>query len=82
MKPVDEIIQNDLLPSIIGESIKEIERRLYSLPTTSGGLGFPVFSKKAENDFHNSVYITVPLVAVTVTQVGEHCLITKSKATE
>ena len=45
MKPVDEIIQNDLLPSIIGESINENERQLCSLPTRSGGLGSPVFSK-------------------------------------
>ena len=29
MKPVDEIIQNDLLPTIIGESITENERQLF-----------------------------------------------------
>ena len=64
MKPVNKIIQNDLLPSIIGESVTE----LYSLPARSGSLDISVFSKKAENDFDNSVYITVCLVAVTVTQ--------------
>ena len=75
MKPVDEIIQNDLLPTIIGESITENERQLYLLPARSGGLGIPVFflfffffSEKAENDFDNSVYITTPLVALIVTQ--------------
>ena len=46
MKPVDEIIQNDLLPSIIGGPITENERQLYSLPARSGGLGIPVFLKK------------------------------------
>ena len=45
-KPVDEIIQNDLLPLIIGESTTENERQLFSLPARSGGLGISVFSKK------------------------------------
>ena len=31
MKPVDEIVQNVLLPAIIGETISEKERELYSL---------------------------------------------------
>ena len=44
-KPVDEIIQNDLLPLIIGESTTENERQLFSLPARSG-LGISVFSKK------------------------------------
>ena len=68
MKPVEEIIQNDLLPSIIGESITVNERQLYSLPARSGGLGISVSSEKVENDFDNSVYITAPLVALIVTQ--------------
>ena len=29
MKPVDEIVQNILLPAIIGETISEKERKLY-----------------------------------------------------
>ena len=66
MKPVEEIIQNDLLPSITGESVAENERQLYSFPARSRGLGIPVFSEKAENDFDNSVYITVPLVALII----------------
>ena len=67
MKPVDKVIQNDLIPSIIRESITENERQFYSLPVRSRGIGIPVFSEKAENDFDNSVYITAPLVAFTVT---------------
>ena len=65
MKPVEEIIQNDLLPSTIGESIIVNERQLYLLPARSGGLGISVFSEKAENDFDNSLYITAPLAALT-----------------
>ena len=29
---------------------------------------FPFFRKKAENDFDNSMYVTVPLVSLIVTQ--------------
>ena len=69
MKPVDEIIQNDLLLLVIGESIAENEIQLYSFSARSRGLGIPIFSrKKAVNDFDNFVYVTVPLVALIVTQ--------------
>ena len=44
MKPVDKVIQNNLLPSIIGKTITENQRRLYSLPTNSGVLGIYIFS--------------------------------------
>ena len=46
MKPSDKVIQNDLIPSIIRESITENERQFYSLPVRSRGIGIPVFSKK------------------------------------
>ena len=36
MKPVDEIVQNVLLPAIIGETISKKESELYSLPVQSG----------------------------------------------
>ena len=68
MKPVDEIIKYELLQSIIGESITDKEKELYSLPTRLGGLGIPSFTEKAENDFENSLHITAPLVALIVTQ--------------
>ena len=68
MKPVDEIVQNFLLPAIIGEIIFEKERELYSLPIRSGGLGFPVFSEKTCNELENSLTITAPLVALIITQ--------------
>ena len=68
MKSVHEIIKNELLPSIIGESITDKEKELYSLPTRLGGLGIPSFAEKAENDFENSLHITALLVALIVMQ--------------
>ena len=66
MKRFEESIKNELLPSIIGESITDKEKELYSLPTRLGGLGIPSFVEKAENDFENSLHITAPLVALIV----------------
>ena len=68
MKPVDEIVQNFLLPAIIGETISEKERELYSLPVRLGGLGIPVFSEKTCNELENLLTITIPLVALIITQ--------------
>ena len=67
MKPVDEIIKNELLQSITGESITDKEKELYSLPTRLGGLRIPSSTEKTENDFENSLHITAPLVTLIVT---------------
>ena len=71
MKPVDEIIKNDFLPSILGETVSEKERELFSLPVRCGGLGIPSFTEKANHDFENSLEITAPLVALIITQGEE-----------
>ena len=68
MRRVDKSIKNELLPSIIWESIADKEKELYSLPTRLGGLSIPSFVEKAQNDFENSLHITAPLVALIVTQ--------------
>ena len=44
-KPIDEIVPKFLLPVIIGETISEKERELYSLRVRSGGLSIPLFSE-------------------------------------
>ena len=68
MKLADEIVQNLFLPAIIGETISEKERGLYSLPLWSEGLGSPLFSEKTCNEIENWLTITAPLVALIVTQ--------------
>ena len=57
MKSVDEVIENELLPSIIGESIAGKEKELYSLLMKLGGLGVPLLREKTENDFENSLVV-------------------------
>ena len=57
MKSVDEVIEHELLPSIIGESIAGKEKELYSLLMKLGGLGIPLLGEKTENDFENSLVV-------------------------
>ena len=69
LKPLDDAIDNLLLPAILGtDIISEVDRNLYALPVRMGGLGFPNFAEKAENDFCTSKQITGPLAAIMVTQ--------------
>ena len=68
MKPVDEIVQNFLIPAIIVEAISEKEKELYSLLVRSGGLDIPLFSEKTCNEIENSLTITAPLVALIIAQ--------------
>ena len=67
MRRVDKSIKNELLPSIIGESITDKEKELYSLPTRLGDLRISSSTEKAKNDFENSLHITAPLVTLIVT---------------
>ena len=67
MNSVDEMVQNFFLSTIIGETISEKERELYSLPVLSGGLGIPLFSEKTRNELESSLTIAAPLVALIIT---------------
>ena len=69
LKPLDDIIDNKLLPAILGRAnITQADRNLYSIPIKSGGLGIPIFQDKADQDFSTSVQITAPLAAIMVLQ--------------
>ena len=69
LEPLDDVINNKLLPAILGTStISDSDRNLYSLPVRCGGLGIPIFTDRADYDYHTSVQITAPLAAIMVTQ--------------
>ena len=56
LKPLDDAIDNKLLPAIIGSTnISEVDRNMYSLPIKSGGLGIPIFQDKADQDHSTSI---------------------------
>ena len=61
LQPLDEAIENHFLPTIISDNnITKPERNLYSLPIRLGGLGIPILTDTAEQEFSTSVQITAP----------------------
>ena len=58
-KKIDELIMTRLIPAITGGIIpNDLERDLFSLPPSFGGLGIPIFSEIAEREFNNSQVLT------------------------
>ena len=60
--PINECIADRFLPSILGGTISEEERVLFSLPTRMGGLGIPDPTESCQNAFKTSKTSTKSLV--------------------
>ncbi|XP_066936770.1 uncharacterized protein [Clytia hemisphaerica] len=59
---IDNVISTELIPAITGGIVpSEIERKLFSLPPSKGGLGIPIFSEQANFEFANSCLVTEAL---------------------
>ena len=73
LKPIDDLIATDLIPSITGGIlVTPNERLLFSLPPSMGGLGIPIFSDKADYEFSNSLKLTTKLQHNIELQIREH----------
>ena len=69
LSPLDDIIDNKLIPALTeGQIISHEDRKLLSIPVRLGGLGIPIFSKVCEEEYHNSRKATVNLVKKIVDQ--------------
>ena len=68
LKPLDDVIDTKLIPSLLGGQISNTERDLFSLPIRLGGLGLPRISEKSTLDFETSKKITAPLCAIMAMQ--------------
>ena len=68
LKPLDDIIDQHLIPAIVGTNVSETERELFALPVRDGGLGFPQLCEIAQSEFIASRTITAPLAAIIVLQ--------------
>ena len=68
VKPLDEVIHQQLLPSILNCIVTEADRQMYSLPIRQGGLGIPILTEIAESQFEASKSITLPLVTIMIAQ--------------
>jgi len=75
LKPVDEIINNKLLPAITERSaISDDDRHLFSLPAKMGGLGLPIYAETSTIEYNNSRRITENLSSNIVSQEREYVI--------
>ena len=71
MKPLDEVIENQFLPSLFGTTISPNERDILSLPISEGGLGIRSLSETSNTTYDSSRKITAPLRKKIVEQSQE-----------
>ena len=68
LQPLDNIVNEKLLPAILGSTITDIDRQLFSLPIRDGGLGIPILTERAVSEFHTSMEVNAPLAAIMIMQ--------------
>ena len=69
LQPLENAIKFYLLPAITGQaSISNAERRMLALPVRDGGLGIPIPTVLAANQFEPSSLITQSLVSLLTLQ--------------
>ena len=71
LQPLDDIITNTFIPTLLGSNISDQERDLFALPIKQGGMGIEKLVSKAEDDFTASKIMTAPLVAIMALQSEE-----------
>ena len=68
LKPLDDAINNKMIPALFGREITENERELISMPIREGGLGLKHISSNADVSYQSSTRITNPLIQCIITQ--------------
>ena len=68
LKPLDDIISNNFLSTLLDSIVTDNERSLFQLPVRLGGLGIPTVSEIAWEHFESSKKITAPLVTIVILQ--------------
>ena len=69
LKPLDNIISNNFLPTLLDSIVAVNERSLFQLPVRLGGLGVPILSEVAREHFESLKKITAPLVTIMILHV-------------
>ena len=68
IKPLDHLITNKFIPTLLQPIITDQDRKLYSLPVKHGGLGIPILSEISEIHYRHSKSISAPYAAVIIMQ--------------
>ena len=62
LQPIDDLLENSLIPTILGSKIPEVPRDLLALNPNDGGIGVNVLGKISSVQFQASTKITKPHV--------------------
>ena len=68
MQPLEDAIRQKFIPSLIGRTVTDIERELFSLPARFAGLGIANPCAQCERQFSGSEELTQPLLALILEQ--------------
>ena len=68
LKPLDDIINEKLIPTFLGSSASPAERDLFSLPIRLGHMGLWKLEEIAQSEYDTSKAATAPLVAILLMQ--------------
>ena len=64
LKPLDDIISNNFLPTLLDSIVTDNERSLFQLLVRLGGLGIPILSEIAREHFESPKKITVVTIMI------------------
>ena len=73
LKPLDDIIREKLIPTLLGSSASPAERDLFSLPIRLGGMGMSKLEERVQSEYDTSKAMTAPLVAIFIMQGPDEC---------
>ena len=62
LKPLDDVIENEFVPTLFGTTITDPDRELLALPIKDGGLGIRAISPNSKRAYETSVALTKPLI--------------------
>ena len=68
LTPLDDMINEKLIPTFLGSSASPAERDLFSLPIRLGGMGMSKLEERAQSEYDTSKALTAPLVAILLMQ--------------
>ena len=68
LKPLDDIISNTFLPTLLDSIVTDNERSLFQLPVGLGSSGMPILSEIASEHFESSKKTTALLLTIMILQ--------------
>ena len=69
--PLEDCIRNTFIPSLVGRSVSDLERQIFSLPVRLGGMGLANPVETADREYDASKTVTACLSELILQQVQD-----------